>query len=101
MCDQELKRVDTMTTIPDYYCGKVIFLTGATGFIGKVLLEKLLRSCPDVAAIYCLIRPKRGLSAEKRKEKQFQEKVILFLRSMHFGMCVYLFELPTFPLYQK
>ena len=76
MCDLQIpNKMDTMATVPDYYRGKVIFLTGSTGFIGKVLLEKLLRSCPELASIYCLIRPKRGLSAEQRMEKQFQEKV--------------------------
>jgi FlaA1/EpsC-like NDP-sugar epimerase len=33
-----------------------IFITGATGFVGKVLVEKLLRSCPDIAKIYILVR---------------------------------------------
>ncbi|KAJ8958400.1 hypothetical protein NQ318_002182 [Aromia moschata] len=34
-------------SIPQYFAGKNIFVTGATGFIGKALVEKLLRSCPD------------------------------------------------------
>lgn len=53
-------------TIPMYYSGKHILITGATGFIGKVLLEKLLRSCPEVAAIYCIIRPKNKQTVEER-----------------------------------
>ena len=67
--------METLQSIPEYYEGKVIFLTGATGFMGKVLLEKLLRSCPGIATVYCLIRPKRGLSALERLEKQFTEEV--------------------------
>jgi FlaA1/EpsC-like NDP-sugar epimerase len=29
-------------SIPEYYTDKNIFITGATGFIGKVLIEKIL-----------------------------------------------------------
>ncbi|KFQ41424.1 Fatty acyl-CoA reductase 1, partial [Nestor notabilis] len=58
-----------MVSIPKYYEGKNILLTGATGFMGKVLLEKLLRSCPNVKAVYVLIRPKAGQTAEARVEE--------------------------------
>lgn len=42
----------------EYYEGKTILLTGATGFVGKVVLETLLRRLPDVARIHVLIRPR-------------------------------------------
>ncbi|KAG5883993.1 hypothetical protein JTB14_019975 [Gonioctena quinquepunctata] len=61
-----LSKTPTTPTIPEYFSGKNIFITGATGFIGKVLIEKLLRSCPDVGKIYLLIRPKKGKSPEER-----------------------------------
>ena len=64
-----------LPTIPEYYAGKKVFLTGATGFVGKVLIEKLLRSCPQVDSIYCLVRPKRGKSAEERIEAMLEEPV--------------------------
>ncbi|KAF9348521.1 cyclin-dependent kinase inhibitor far1, partial [Mortierella sp. AD094] len=35
---------------------QVIFLTGATGFVGKVLVEKILRSLPTVGKVYLLMR---------------------------------------------
>ena len=35
---------------------------GATGFVGSVVLEQLLRVCPTVKKIYLLIRVKRGQS---------------------------------------
>ena len=59
--------------IPQYYAGKKIFVTGATGFIGKVLVEKLLRSCPKVAKIYILLRSKKSQSVEERLKKEFGE----------------------------
>ena len=65
----------TNITIPRYFEGKSVFLTGGTGFIGKVLVEKLLRGCPGLKNIYFLIRPKKGLSCEERLEKMFQVPV--------------------------
>ncbi|KAI4894800.1 hypothetical protein NFI96_017097 [Prochilodus magdalenae] len=55
-----------MVTIPEYYTGKNVLITGATGFMGKVLLEKLLRSCPGVKAAYVLVRPKASQSPSAR-----------------------------------
>jgi FlaA1/EpsC-like NDP-sugar epimerase len=34
--------------IKDYYEKKCILITGATGFLGKVILEKVLRTFPNV-----------------------------------------------------
>lgn len=39
---------------------------GGTGFLGKVLIEKLLRSCDGLRSIIILLRPKRGLSCDQR-----------------------------------
>nr|CAH7751944.1 unnamed protein product [Callosobruchus chinensis] len=50
----------SLPSIPEYFKGKNVFITGATGFIGKVLIEKLLRSCPEIGNIYVLIREKKG-----------------------------------------
>ncbi|XP_014251241.1 fatty acyl-CoA reductase 1-like [Cimex lectularius] len=55
-----------MATITEYFAGKKVLVTGATGFMGKVLIEKLLRSCPDVGLIYVIIRDKKGQSAQER-----------------------------------
>ncbi|XP_059181554.1 fatty acyl-CoA reductase 1 isoform X1 [Centropristis striata] len=56
----------SMASIPEYYAGKNVLITGATGFMGKVLVEKLLRSCPEVRALYLLVRPKAGQSMQQR-----------------------------------
>lgn len=55
-------------TIPEFYAGREIFVTGGSGFMGKVLIEKLLRSCSDLKAIFVLLRPKKGKSIEDRLE---------------------------------
>ena len=47
-----------MGAVQDYYAGKVVLLTGATGLLGKVLVEKLLRDFTHIRRLYVLIRPK-------------------------------------------
>ena len=32
-----------MANIGDFYRDKTVFITGGTGFIGKIIIEKLLR----------------------------------------------------------
>lgn len=43
-----------------------MLLTGCTGFLGKVVLEKLMRCHSEVGRIILLIRPSGGQSAEAR-----------------------------------
>lgn len=64
-----------MVSIPEYYEGKNVLLTGATGFLGKVLLEKLLRSCPKVNSVYVLVRQKAGQTPQERVEEIISGKV--------------------------
>lgn len=64
-----------MASIADYYAGKNVLITGATGFMGKVLVEKLLRSCPGVRALYILVRPKAGQTMQERVASMMKCKV--------------------------
>ncbi|XP_054286773.1 putative fatty acyl-CoA reductase CG5065 [Macrosteles quadrilineatus] len=52
--------------ILEWYADQTVLVTGGTGFMGKVLLEKLLRACPDIKRIYILCRAKRGFSPTTR-----------------------------------
>lgn len=52
-----------------WYSGRSVFITGGTGYMGKVLIEKLLRECDDIKYIYLLCRPKRGFSPNARIEQ--------------------------------
>ncbi|XP_012144429.1 putative fatty acyl-CoA reductase CG5065 [Megachile rotundata] len=54
------------TSVKEFYRDRSIFITGGTGFMGKVLVEKLLRSCPGIKNIYLLMRPKRGQDVQQR-----------------------------------
>nr|CAD7258469.1 unnamed protein product [Timema shepardi] len=57
------------TDIQEFYRDCNVLITGGTGFVGKLLIEKLLRSCPATKNIFTIIRPKKGKSPEERKEK--------------------------------
>ncbi|MAA63608.1 MAG: dehydrogenase [Alteromonadaceae bacterium] len=39
--------------------GKHVLITGTTGFLGKVVLEKLIRTVPDIGGIHLMIRGNR------------------------------------------
>ncbi|XP_050668708.1 fatty acyl-CoA reductase 1-like isoform X1 [Leptidea sinapis] len=72
--DEQYKKV------ADYYAGKSVLLTGATGFVGKVLLERLLYNCADIENVFVLIRPKKGLSAQKRLEQMTNAPIFTKLK---------------------
>ena len=61
-----LQKQQKMAGVIQFFEGKNIFMTGASGFLGKVLLEKLLRACPDVGNIFVLVRPKKGKEPTER-----------------------------------
>ena len=54
------------SSIPEWFRERNVLVTGGTGFMGKVLLAKLLMSCPDIGAIYVLIRDKKGVPSTSR-----------------------------------
>ena len=63
-------------SLSEFYTGKTVLLTGATGFLGKVVLEKICRSLPVVKTIYVSVSPKvRNLATlsfvERRYDLQF------------------------------
>ncbi|XP_058809405.1 fatty acyl-CoA reductase wat-like [Phymastichus coffea] len=68
------------TPLQQFYANQSIFITGGTGFLGKILLEKLLRSCSDLKCIYLLVRPKKDKSVETRMEEMFKDPIYERLR---------------------
>ncbi|XP_046420210.1 putative fatty acyl-CoA reductase CG5065 [Neodiprion pinetum] len=67
-------------SIESFFANAVILVTGATGFLGKALLEKLLRSCPRLGTIYVLIRAKKGQSVEQRHQELMDNPVFNRIR---------------------
>ena len=41
-------------------------MTGTTGFVGKVVLEKLLRATPDFRKIFVMVRAKKNKTVQDR-----------------------------------
>lgn len=74
--------------VADVYAGRSVLVTGATGFLGKVLIEKLLFSVTGIKNVYLLIRAKNGLGPKQRMEKilevslhaiAFQSQIQIFI----------------------
>lgn len=64
-----------LPSIVDFYSHQDVFITGATGFMGKCLLEKLLRSVPDLGHVYVLTRAKKGKSPGQRTKELLEGPV--------------------------
>ena len=59
----------SLYSITDHFDGACnVLITGASGYIGSLVLEKLLRST-SVGHIYLLLRPRRGASPADRVRK--------------------------------
>lgn len=72
--------VSSLSPIQKFYSGTSIFITGGTGFLGKVLIEKLLRTCSDLNVIYLLIRDKRGMTAQQRVDELFEDPLFIKMK---------------------
>jgi HAD superfamily hydrolase (TIGR01490 family) len=56
--------------IHDGLAGKTLLVTGCTGFLGKSILEKCLRSVPELARINVAIRSSARRSAPERLQRE-------------------------------
>lgn len=59
----------------DYFGGRNVFITGGTGFVGKVLIEKLLYEFRNIGKIYIMLRPKAGRPIRKRLDEMIEGAV--------------------------
>ena len=62
--------------IKDFYTGKTILLTGATGFVGKVVLEKFMRALPNFKRMYVMVRPKKTVTIQQRLQTEILDTEI-------------------------
>ncbi|CAH1403215.1 unnamed protein product [Nezara viridula] len=66
--------------IQTLFQGGKVLITGATGFLGKVLMESLLRKT-STEKIFILIRSKRNKTTEERMKEMLNDKVFQKLKS--------------------
>ncbi|XP_021745855.1 fatty acyl-CoA reductase 2-like [Chenopodium quinoa] len=79
-----LAQVQEGIGIVKFLRGKTFFVTGATGFLAKVLIEKILRTVPDVGKIYVLIKAKNKEVASKRlKNEIMNTEIFKCLQQIH------------------
>jgi len=72
--------------IKEFYSNCDILITGGTGFMGKVLIEKLLRSCPGVNNIYILMRSSKGKNIHTRLNDMLNLPLFDKIKEKHPGM---------------
>ncbi len=53
-----------------FYSNKAILISGCTGYLAKIILEKIIRSCSDFRKIYVLMRVKQGKSLQDRLQHE-------------------------------
>jgi alcohol-forming fatty acyl-CoA reductase len=71
----------------DFYAGKTLLLSGCTGFLGKMVLEKVLRSLSGVKRIYIMMRPRKNQSIKQRMvETIFTSEIFINLFRQYPGM---------------
>jgi nucleoside-diphosphate-sugar epimerase len=59
-----------LPSVPAALSGKRILLTGATGFLAKVVLERLIRTVPELGGVILLIRGGKDGDARERFRRQ-------------------------------
>ncbi|KRF84875.1 uncharacterized protein Dvir_GJ13738, isoform D [Drosophila virilis] len=68
------------SNIQKFFDGSNILITGGTGFLGKILINKLLTSCPGINIIYLLVRSKKNKSVDTRVDEIFDDPVFEILK---------------------
>ncbi len=56
MATPQLNTGESSSKVLEQLRGKHVLITGTTGFLGKVVLEKLIRTVPDIGGIHLLVR---------------------------------------------
>ncbi|XP_078050394.1 putative fatty acyl-CoA reductase CG5065 [Augochlora pura] len=61
-------------SVSAWFEGRNVFVTGGSGFMGKVLIYKLLVSCPNLGNIFMLVRKKKDVDPQTRLLHMLQQE---------------------------
>lgn len=81
--DDEIKTIEGPSEIVQFFAGRKILVTGGSGFLGKLLIEKILRSCADLDTLYMFMRAKKGKTSEQRFQEHFSDVLYSRLKKEH------------------
>ncbi|XP_071440926.1 putative fatty acyl-CoA reductase CG5065 [Hetaerina americana] len=70
----EISTAAMNSPICNFFDGRSVLMTGATGFLGKALMMKLLKSCPGLKKIYVIVRAKKGKEPKERIRTLLEDK---------------------------
>jgi fatty acyl-CoA reductase len=70
--------MDTKYSILDHFSGGSVLLTGSTGYVGALVLERLLRST-NVRKIFIMMRNKKGEDIQVRLQKMLSSSPVMHL----------------------
>ena len=66
-------------SVREAFAGRTVLLTGITGFVGSLVLEQLLRTCPDVHKIYVIARTKHSVPGRERVQQMLHSHPLFHL----------------------
>lgn len=72
MANNQAPSGESASGVLEQLSGKHVLITGTTGFLGKVVLEKLIRAVPDIGGIHLLIR---GNKSHKDARSRFLNEI--------------------------
>uniref|UniRef100_A0A8D9F2C6 Fatty acyl-CoA reductase n=1 Tax=Cacopsylla melanoneura TaxID=428564 RepID=A0A8D9F2C6_9HEMI len=78
--NDEDAKVFKSSPIQEFYKDQTVFITGATGFIGMLLVEKLLRCCPQIRKLILLVRNRKSKSVSERVREYFSDPLFDTMR---------------------
>ncbi|XP_017888866.1 putative fatty acyl-CoA reductase CG5065 isoform X2 [Ceratina calcarata] len=70
-------------SISEWFNHRNVFVTGGTGFMGKVLIYKLLDSCNNLGNVFLLIRKKKGLDPQARLQLILQQEPFKIIKEKY------------------
>lgn len=68
----------TSYSIVEHFSESAVLLTGASGYVGALVLEKLLR-CTNINAVYVMLRAKKGEDIQSRLNKMLNSSPVTHL----------------------